>query len=1124
MKKKAFAEYITNFNFKDLFINLGWDNFNNKLAVAINDDAFQLSGIVEKKGFVILHCSPLANGKIPLSNIRKQIEKKVTQNYFEHLIIYSDEVQTQQIWQFVIKEENKPKQVREITWYNHQDVEILFQRLKNLLFTIDEEEKITLIDVKARVSENIATNTETVTKKFYTEFKKQHTVFLDFIEGMDDHISNKENKNKQWYASLMLNRLMFCYFIQKKGFLNQDINYMQNKLQESKKLEGKSNFYNFYRSFLLELFHDGLGKPENHRHKHPIELGKIPYLNGGLFDVHELEKQFSEIEIDDDAFENIFNFFDQWNWHLDTNIKATGRDINPDVIGYIFEKYINDRSAMGAYYTKEDITEYIGKNTIIPFLFDETERHYKKAFKQDSELWDFLKNSSDTYIYDAVKKGILQDKDIFDDLPDKIKQGFKPELEKKIVVADKKPHLWEIRKEWNRKAPQEIALPTETYRELIERRKRYAEIKSKIETGEITQINDFITYNLNIRQFTQDFIENTNDAEFIKHFYKAIKKITILDPTTGSGAFLFAAMNILEPLYEACIMRMEQFVNEEQKKHKFFEEVLKEVNLEQHTNLKYYIFKNIILNNLYGVDIMKEAVEIAKLRLFLKLVATVDVNARKPNYGLEPLPDIDFNIRAGNTLVGFATEKELLETIQKVDGLFADDKLQEFKEEFELVSKAYKHFQDAQLINNQGSDNFKKAKAELNKRLKQLNHKLNIYLASNYGITEPENRQKQQYKNWLETHQPFHWFAEFYDIINGNGGFDVIIGNPPYVIYKKETVKYKIFNYTTISSNNLYAFCIERSNLLANNIGMIVPINLVSGAKLKKTREIINNQSTVFYSNYDIRPSKLFDGIDQRLTIFIKNNIGISNIYTTKYNRWENINRMFLFKSINYNKYSEQFFYDLIPKLGKNIEIRIYKKLNNNLIHLYEDINSIENSFYYRSAGGRYFLLFFDKKQSTIINDIKTTIKAEKEYKLPNEFNNKLMVSTLYSSLFYINFINFSDTRNLTKEIINSFNLPKTINNSVKLRILSKKIINNLHNTSKKKLIIKSSGDKIILWEHYPKLSKPIIDEIDTVLAEHYGFTEEELDFIINYDIKYRMGKELDAYIDGTLGKQEVEE
>jgi hypothetical protein len=77
-------------------------------------------------------------------------------------------------------------------------------------------------------------------------------------------------------------------------------------------------------------------------------------------------------------------------WHLDSSIEATGKDINPDVIGYIFEKYINDRAAMGAYYTKEDIADYIGKNTIIPFLFDETERHYKEAFKPDNELWQFF--------------------------------------------------------------------------------------------------------------------------------------------------------------------------------------------------------------------------------------------------------------------------------------------------------------------------------------------------------------------------------------------------------------------------------------------------------------------------------------------------------------------------------------------------------------------------------------------------------------------------------------------------------------------------------------------------------------------------------------------------------------
>src|SRR5579864_1520980 len=73
----------------------------------------------------------------------------------------------------------------------------------------------------------------------------------------------------------------------------------------------------------------------------------------------------------------------------------------------------------------------------------------------------------------------------------------------------------------------------------------------------------------------------------------------------------------------------------------------------QHSNRRYYILKTIIIRNLYGVDIMEEATEIAKLRLFLKLVAQVDDVRR-----LEPLPDIDFNIRAGNTLVGFATYAE----------------------------------------------------------------------------------------------------------------------------------------------------------------------------------------------------------------------------------------------------------------------------------------------------------------------------------------------------------------------------------------------------------------------------------------------------------------------------------
>lgn len=110
---------------------------------------------------------------------------------------------------------------------------------------------------------------------------------------------------------------------------------------------------------------------------------------------------------------------------------------------------------------------------------------------------------------------------------------------------------------WNKPTPPEYGLPTEIWREVVERRKRYAETTQKIENGEIHEINDLITYNLNIRQFAQDVIESTDDPELIRHFYKALTNISILDPTCGSGAFLFAAINILEPLYEACIQRME---------------------------------------------------------------------------------------------------------------------------------------------------------------------------------------------------------------------------------------------------------------------------------------------------------------------------------------------------------------------------------------------------------------------------------------------------------------------------------------------------------------------------------------------------------------------------------------
>ena len=118
------------------------------------------------------------------------------------------------------------------------------------------------------------------------------------------------------------------------------------------------------------------------------------------------------------------------------------------------------------------------------------------------------------------------------------------------------------RTDWNELALEEYALPTEIWREVVARRQRYETVRTKLTNGEVRDINDLITYNLNIRQFAQDVIENCEGPELLRAFWKAITEVTILDPTCGSGAFLFAALNILEPLYEACLDRMQVFLDE----------------------------------------------------------------------------------------------------------------------------------------------------------------------------------------------------------------------------------------------------------------------------------------------------------------------------------------------------------------------------------------------------------------------------------------------------------------------------------------------------------------------------------------------------------------------------------
>ena len=322
-----------------------------------------------------------------------------------------------------------------------------------------------------------ALDVERVTKKFYKEFKEHLEWFVRQIQGVE------HENDRRWYASVILNRLMFVYFLQDKGFVDGNPNYLQDKLAQH---QGRD----YYKAFLCVLFFEGFAKAAPNRSDEAIELlGNIKYLNGGLFLKHRIEKD-NTIAISNEAFERTLALFERYSWNLDDTPGGQDDEISPSVLGYIFEKYINQKE-FGAYYTRPEITEYLCDRTINKLILDKINVESKRRFES-----------------------------------------------------------------------------------------------------------------------IEDLLFNLDTDLCVRLLEDVLPGLSLLDPACGSGAFLVAAMKTLISIYSAVIGKVEL------SNDRTLKSWLKKVR-EDHKSTAYYIKKRIITDNLYGVDIMEEATEIAKLRLFL---------------------------------------------------------------------------------------------------------------------------------------------------------------------------------------------------------------------------------------------------------------------------------------------------------------------------------------------------------------------------------------------------------------------------------------------------------------------------------------------------------------------------
>lgn len=600
-------------------------------------------------------------------------------------------------------------------------------------------------------------------------------------------------------------------------------------------------------------------------------------------------------------------------------------------------------------------------------------------------------------------------------------------------------------------------------------------------------------FETNYEPNTDSISKICSNPTYSKYFYfNILKPIKILDNACGSGEFLLTSFGILLNLYIAIwdsisTLHDPLIVSEQKLIDKFH-------------SAHYYFRRVIVTENLFGVDMDEAAIEICRLRLWLGLVA--DMSITEP----EPLPNIDYNILPGNSLLGFVNSGSLQ------SDLLTQTPTAKIYDKIVNLKKSYNRASDP--------DEAAHKKNKLDEILHNSRTQLTLAL---YKI-------KKQYTKPQLDHQPFHWLLEFPFIIRNNCGFDIIVGNPPYI--EKTNTEYCL-PFKLLSCGNTYAYFIERSlDLLRPNgkLGYIVPISSVSTLRMSPMIELMLSKcSNMFISNYDDRPSKLFVGLEHcRSSIFI---CTVSHppcsVFTTGYKRWKDIDRESIFDSSILNAVNSSKFVlksrlgNIVPKLDSIQEINILNKLLliptsvSTYVTKPKARNKTPYPVFYHNAPQYWIRAVKTETGSIRILNGKKHIETSKQLKpiyCENLDTQIIVTGLLNSSLFYWWYIKLSDGRHLLDSTIRQFPIDVSQMHCNKqfmrrIRILVKDLLLDYDKHITHQNYNKSKNETLIVPEYHPGHSKHIIDKIDDLLAPYYNFNITELNFIKNFDLNFRLSQ-----------------
>jgi adenine-specific DNA-methyltransferase len=577
-----------------------------------------------------------------------------------------------------------------------------------------------------------AFSVEKLSKAFFDEYTLHYQNFCDYLQESNYRKSvfniafpadaSKEEKDKaskpiRDFVKKLLGRIVFLYFVQKKGWLGaSDTDYTDGPGDFIRQLFDESGGNEtFYCNWLTVLFFDTLNKqrtnddfilPDGKR-------VKVPFLNGGLFDMEEFDDQFLTFPaalFHNPDFEDtilteknkvhargFLDFLDAFNFTVyedspDDHTVA----VDPEMLGHIFENLLEDNKDKGAFYTPKEIVHYMCQESLIEYL--------ATGLQNDYIVYKELGNEQIELFGNEFRKGQL---------------SLIEQLGEKGLDRDEVAYM----------------------------------VKQK-----------------DISKLTPKQLQSIDQL---------LDNVKICDPAIGSGAFPMGLLHEILSLKELIAYETGKAWNPA------------EVKL------------NIIQNSIYGVDIEKGAVDIARLRFWLSLV----IDEEKP----KPLPNLDYKIVVGDSLVSrfdgevVEIDWERRQSVGKADQYVKN--VQKFLKEVSEMQKQY--FSPDNTDKEKIRDNIRRLKIEL--LINQLSFNKELFLnktaarggflptAADMKYNTERELEIKRFDNLIEKlnsllqnpdkpFQHFDWKLDFPEVLNpylvpdeSRRGFDIVIGNPPYI-------------------------------------------------------------------------------------------------------------------------------------------------------------------------------------------------------------------------------------------------------------------------------------------------------------------------------------------------------